>query len=219
VLELILDNWIYLVPLGILSLISLAIISHSVVQNLRFPLISDSKWELFLRRLQGNQFTKAKLMIRNNGPFQDLMSIYEQDYGEDPEHLEKNMVAAAQGWISRLESKAGFLPIIANTATLLGLLGTVTGMIQAFLVMRELRVPDPSQLAGGISSALITTAMGLIVAIPSLFFGMWMEKRSIKQNQHLEILVSELTSKRKERFELLVENRLDQSGEYGEEDV
>jgi hypothetical protein len=37
------------------------------------------------------------------------MSIYEQDYGEDPEHLEKNMVAAAQGWISRLESKAGFL--------------------------------------------------------------------------------------------------------------
>jgi biopolymer transport protein ExbB/TolQ len=47
--------------------------------------------------------------------------------------------------------------------------------------------------------------MGLIVAIPSMFFGMWMEKRSIKQNQHLEILVSELTSKRKERFELLVE--------------
>jgi biopolymer transport protein ExbB len=219
VLELILDNWIYLVPLGVLSLLSLAIISHSVVQNLRFPQISDSKWELFLRRLQGNQFTKAKLMIRNHGPFQDLMSIYEQDYGEDPVHLEKNLVAAAQGWLSRLESKAGFLPIIANTATLLGLLGTVTGMIQAFLVMRELRVPDPSQLAGGISSALITTAMGLIVAIPSMFFGMWMEKRAIKQNQHMEILVSELTSKRKERFNLLEEQEIEVISDFGEDNV
>jgi len=200
VFELLFDNWIFMIPLGFLSLLSIAIILHSIFQNIRFPLVSDNRWELYLRRLQENQFLKAKLMIKNNAPFVDIMSIYEQDYGERPEHLERNLIACAQGWLNRLESKASMLPILANTGTLIGLLGTVTGMIDAFLTMEAIGVADPTQLAGGISSALITTAAGLTVAIPAMFFGMWMEKRQIKQSQQMEILVSELTSKRKEHM-------------------
>lgn len=61
------------------------------------------------------------------------------------------------------------LGIIANTAPLLGLLGTVIGIIQAFdVVAQEGALGDPSALAGGISKALLTTCFGLIVAIPML---------------------------------------------------
>ena len=62
------------------------------------------------------------------------------------------------------------LGTIAAISPLLGLLGTVVGMIQVFAVITSVGVGDPTQLANGISKALITTAAGISVAIPSIFF-------------------------------------------------
>ena len=61
--------------------------------------------------------------------------------------------------------------MIAGVAPLLGLLGTVTGMIQTFDVITEFGTSDPKLLAGGIAVALVTTEQGLIVAIPCLLLG------------------------------------------------
>lgn len=63
------------------------------------------------------------------------------------------------------------IPVVAAVAPLLGLLGTVTGMIETFQVMTVFGSGKPELLSGGISEALITTQLGLIVAIPALFFG------------------------------------------------
>ena len=82
---------------------------------------------------------------------------------------EARMEAEAKRRMEEMERRVGFLSSIANLATLLGLLGTVTGMIASFLNMRSTGVSDPAVLAGGISQALVTTAAGLSVAIPSLF--------------------------------------------------
>ena len=68
----------------------------------------------------------------------------------------------------RLGSLVG---VIAAIAPLLGLLGTVTGMIATFDIITTVGTGDPSVLSGGISEALVTTMLGLIVAIPTLFFG------------------------------------------------
>ena len=62
------------------------------------------------------------------------------------------------------------LGTIAAISPLLGLLGTVVGMIQVFAVITSVGVGDPTELANGISKALITTAAGISVAIPSIFF-------------------------------------------------
>ncbi len=69
-----------------------------------------------------------------------------------------------------LERFLNTLGTIAAIAPLLGLLGTVVGMIQVFSVMNSVGVGDPGEMAGGISKALITTAAGISVAIPSLAF-------------------------------------------------
>ena len=61
--------------------------------------------------------------------------------------------------------------VIAAVAPLLGLLGTVTGMIGTFDVITQFGTGDPKMLSGGISEALVTTQMGLIVAIPMLLLG------------------------------------------------
>ncbi|MDW7708947.1 MAG: MotA/TolQ/ExbB proton channel family protein [Deferrisomatales bacterium] len=68
---------------------------------------------------------------------------------------------------AHLERYVGILGTVANVAPLLGLLGTVSGMIKAFTVISVQGVGNPASLAGGISEALITTAAGLTVAIPT----------------------------------------------------
>ncbi|MFH0845323.1 MAG: MotA/TolQ/ExbB proton channel family protein [Pseudomonadota bacterium] len=67
-----------------------------------------------------------------------------------------------------LEKRVGILSTIANLTPLLGLLGTVSGMIKTFSVISTQAMADPSQLAGGIAEALITTATGLCIAIPTM---------------------------------------------------
>jgi biopolymer transport protein ExbB len=84
------------------------------------------------------------------------------------EERDLRMQAAAQKELARLERSLPWLSSLASIETLLGLLGTVTGMIRSFLALRLSGVADPAVLAGGISEALITTAAGLMVAIPCL---------------------------------------------------
>lgn len=81
---------------------------------------------------------------------------------------EARMQAKAMRELGKLERSVPWLSSIANIETLLGLLGTVTGMIRSFISLRLSGVADPAVLAGGIAEALITTAAGLLVAIPSL---------------------------------------------------
>jgi biopolymer transport protein ExbB len=72
--------------------------------------------------------------------------------------------------VHEMERFMNTLGTISTIAPLLGLLGTVIGMIRVFTAITVIGVGDPGQLAGGISEALITTAAGLTVAIPSLIF-------------------------------------------------
>lgn len=84
------------------------------------------------------------------------------------EDLENLAAEAIYREMPRLERLLPFLAVIAGVAPMLGLLGTVTGMISTFEVITEHGTGDPKLLSGGISEALITTEFGLIVAIPAL---------------------------------------------------
>jgi len=72
--------------------------------------------------------------------------------------------------VHEMERFMNTLGTISTITPLLGLLGTVIGMIRVFTAITTIGVGDPAQLAGGISEALITTAAGLTIAIPSLIF-------------------------------------------------
>ena len=72
---------------------------------------------------------------------------------------------------AHLERFGTMILVIAAVAPLLGLLGTVTGMISTFEVITEHGTGDPQLLSGGISTALVTTELGLIVAVPTLLIG------------------------------------------------
>src|SRR3972149_150217 len=87
------------------------------------------------------------------------------------ERVKEAIENAGRQEVSKLEKGLSVLATIAGIAPLLGFLGTVTGMIQAFMTIEDLAgSANPGDLAGGIWEALITTAFGLIVGIPALAF-------------------------------------------------
>ena len=87
------------------------------------------------------------------------------------ERVKEAIENAGKQEISKLEKGLSVLATVAGVAPLLGFLGTVTGMIQAFMTIEDLAgAANPSDLAGGIWEALTTTAFGLIVGIPALAF-------------------------------------------------
>ena len=90
---------------------------------------------------------------------------------DDREHMEDIVHEAILQEAGPLDRFGSAIMVIASVAPLLGLLGTVTGMITTFDVITEFGTGDPKLLSGGISIALVTTELGLIVAIPTLMLG------------------------------------------------
>ncbi len=81
----------------------------------------------------------------------------------------------------KLHQKIGWLSLIGSIAPMLGLLGTVSGMMKAFnIIAAKKGAADPSDLASGISEALVTTFLGLLVAIPSMTFFFFFRSKVIK---------------------------------------
>ncbi len=89
----------------------------------------------------------------------------------DREHIEDIVMENILNESGHIDKFGGFVMVLAAVAPLLGLLGTVTGMIATFDMITEYGTGDPKMLSGGISEALITTMFGLIVAIPLLLLG------------------------------------------------
>jgi len=101
-----------------------------------------------------------------DNPLGRVMAAYESNRGADTETIELKLSEAALKEMPRLTKGLLFIKVISVVAPLMGLLGTVTGMIKTFQVITLYGAGDPKMMAGGISQALMTTVLGLVVAIP-----------------------------------------------------
>lgn len=105
---------------------------------------------------------------KDDNPLGRVLKVHDENPNMDPETLELKMAEAVLSETPRLEQGLTLLKIIAAVAPLMGLLGTVTGMIITFQAITIFGAGDPKAMAGGISSALVTTVLGLLVAIPTV---------------------------------------------------
>lgn len=95
--------------------------------------------------------------------------------------------------LAALERNMRGIEAVVQAAPMLGLLGTVVGMIEAFgRLAQSTGVADPAELAGGIWTALITTALGLAIAILFYFLSLWLESRITRERAALESLLAAL---------------------------
>jgi biopolymer transport protein ExbB len=103
-----------------------------------------------------------------NNPLGRVLKIHEDNPSMDTETLELKLSEGILKETPKLESGLVLLKIISAIAPLMGLLGTVTGMIVTFQAITIFGAGDPKAMAGGISGALVTTVLGLLVAIPTV---------------------------------------------------
>lgn len=112
---------------------------------------------------------KRRSTASKSNPLGRIMLAYEEVKGRSIETIELKIDEAILRETPKLEFGLNFLKLAAGVAPLLGLLGTVTGMIRTFTQITLFGTGDPRIMAGGISEALVTTVSGLIAAIPLLF--------------------------------------------------
>ena len=192
--DLIRTNWLILTPIILLSVAALA-------------LIFERAWFFYrIRPRSGKVLNEALGMVGTTSAGRILALFHEDDASPAKqllsEALNTRMKAVPSLYRQRLESLRDRhldrmernLPIlqgIGNVATLLGLFGTVSGMITAFSRMTESGNSDPYVLAGGISRALVTTAAGLAVAIPALAAHHTLEALVDRHADEMEEVVTE----------------------------
>jgi len=121
-----------------------------------------------------------------NNPLGRVLKVYADNPTSDVETLELKLGEAILRETPALNSMLPLLKIVSVVAPLLGLLGTVTGMIVTFQAITLYGAGDPKLMAGGISTALVTTVLGLVVAIPTVFLHTLVSSRSRRLTQILQ---------------------------------
>ncbi|MGH9434708.1 MAG: MotA/TolQ/ExbB proton channel family protein, partial [Terriglobia bacterium] len=115
-----------------------------------------------------------------NNPLGRVLSVYDQNRRDDVETLTLRLDQAIMKEVPPLEARQNFIKLIAAVGPLLGLLGTVVGMVQTFTAITLFGTGNPQYMAHGISVALITTVLGLVTAIPLTVIYSWLNARSRK---------------------------------------
>ena len=117
---------------------------------------------------------------------QKLMEGYIAEKTDDLDTNEQVMDSLRAGHELFVKQDVGTIAMLAGIAPLLGLLGTVSGMIKTFSVIAEFGTGNAKALAGGISEALLTTQTGLVVAVPGLFLATFLARRANGQLERMQ---------------------------------
>lgn len=190
-----------MVPILLCSIIAIAILVERLA-TLRKMQVNSRTFVLQIKNfLLQKRVDEAIMQCRSTpGPIAAIMKAGLVKYQRPRQEIKDSIESAGKMQIYLLEKYLGVLGTIAAITPLLGFLGTVTGMIRAFM---EIQIRggnvDAGVLAGGIWEALITTAAGLIVGIPALLFYNWIQAK-------IEHLVFEMEESSAELLDMLAEN-------------
>ena len=166
------DTWLERINAGgfVGYVIIIILILGLAMGALRFKFLNEESKSIN-KELETNQFADDSILGKLN-------SIYSKYTGDNPEDLESQLEDILAKATPPLEKNLSVIKLLAAVAPLLGLLGTVIGMIETFQAITLFGTGDPKLMAGGISQALVTTMLGLIAAVPLLFVHNILDSRS-----------------------------------------
>jgi len=185
------DGGFFMYPILLFMFIGLGIAIERIMFLSRVKKANKELWDAVYPSIQKGDTEKALKAVKDNET--EIGRILE--YGltrnrtaKNVEDVETAMEEALMEVMPRLEARTPFIATFANVATLLGLLGTVQGLIVAFAAIAN---ADPAQkgdlLSSSISVAMNTTAFGLVVAIPLLLFYAFLQSRTGEVVESLEM--------------------------------
>jgi biopolymer transport protein ExbB len=143
-----------------------------------YPLAIVSIWMWYLIVSRIFFLTRFYRFLKNEAPFSFLMRKYGNIEIPVSDATETDRLVMTRRIEKDLNRQTGGIFVLASIAPLLGLLGTVTGMISTFETISRFGSTNARAFAAGISEALITTQLGLVIAVPGLFLGYFIKKRT-----------------------------------------
>jgi biopolymer transport protein ExbB len=180
VIDILVSGGPVMIPLGLASVVALAIIIERLWVLRRKNYLRDETITTLQHYLVSRQYKAATdFCTMNPGPFTHLVAALVTNRLAPYDELKEILEDTGRRELMGLQRGLGALATIVSGAPLLGLLGTVLGMIQIFSVVASAGSNLAEGLAAGIAQALITTAAGLIIAIPALFTHSYLEARAV----------------------------------------
>ena len=179
---------IFMWPILFFSLLALAVIIERFIVFHRAKVNVNEFLTKVRKALLVNRNVKEAIKIceQYRGPVASVTKAGLLRYGHDRQDIEKTIENAALYELDRLERRLGILATTSNVEPMLGFLGTVSGMIKSFGTLATQGLSNPGAVAAGISEALITTAAGLIVAIPAQLAFNWFTTKVTRYVRDIE---------------------------------
>jgi len=156
-----------MIPILLCSVLALAVIIERWISLRSARVLPPDLMNKLSTLNPGEEFSLPELRL-GTSPLGKILDLCRRNRELSRENNQENLRLAEKQTASRLERGLVLLEIVAVVSPLLGLLGTVIGMVQVFNVISRIGVGHARALSGGISQALITTIAGLVVAIPAL---------------------------------------------------
>ena len=145
-------------------------------------------WKAFALYSMGSRISRQMKTgeVDRMNPLGRVLTVYSENPEADTETLELKLDEAILRETAPIETGLSFIKVLYVVAPLLGLLGTVVGMIATFQMITLFGTGDPRMMAGGISTALVTTVLGLVVAIPLTLLHSFLQSKARALIQVLE---------------------------------
>jgi len=178
--DFVIKGGVMMIPIGVCSLVVLAVVAERMIVLRRRGVVPKGFADALAKHLGKGHRKQALVYCREDGSpvarvFEAALSRMEQS----PERIEKHMAAEGEQQVFLLRRRLRVLSVITAIAPLLGLVGTIFGMIRAFQTVSVSgeALGKTELLAEGIYEAMITTAAGLLVAIPTLVLYHWLHAK------------------------------------------
>jgi biopolymer transport protein ExbB len=187
--EFITKGGILIIPIILCSVLALAIFVERLIHIYRMKKRGrDIEFQVIALLQEGREAEAVKIAKASDSPMGRIIeAALEAKDNADRETLEAIIVNGIDTEVRGLSSNIQILATIGNIAPLLGLLGTVIGMIKAFMVIQEMGGKvNAAVLAGGIWEAMLTTAFGLAVALPVMIAHSWLTASIDKYEARLQ---------------------------------
>ncbi len=182
-----------MIPLGLASLVAVAVVIERLIVLRRGRVIVPEIAAAVDTLDSGRDLSVAYALCKGRpGPFANIVTAGLDHADSDWTVIRDVLQDAGRREATLLARRLGVLETVAAASPLLGLLGTVMGMIRIFAAVSNAGIGDPQALSGGISEAMVTTATGLFIGIPALVAYNWLNSRADGLIFELETYASRL---------------------------
>lgn len=165
-IEFIMRGGFMMYPLLLSALIALTVILERFYIFFRVYRTPEGLVSKVLKLVHSNQLKEADQLCQSQAtPVAAVLAAGIEHFANPVAEMELSMKNQAEQWIPLLERRIEVIDTVITAAPLMGLLGTITGMMASFRVLSEKGVNEPNAITGGVAEALIATATGLVIAL------------------------------------------------------